>query len=233
MHVMFIHPNFPAQFGQIAHYLKTRLDWEVTFVTSISTSHLQLPFTRISYKVYDGPQPEVFENPGNLEGLLDHMAAIYRGLRGAPQFKPDLVVGHMSFGTMLCLRNLYPCPFVGYYEILPGPFWTDSIVLRKEYPPPEAVRLFNATFHTLTYLHLHACDAAYTPTRFQLSTAPKELQYKLRPIFDGVDCEWFQRRPVDKPIEFHGRSIGRNTRVVTYVSRGLESARGFDIFMKV
>jgi glycosyltransferase involved in cell wall biosynthesis len=192
-----------------------------------------VPFTRISYKVYEGPLPEVFHNPGNLQALFDHLAAVYRGLRGAPQFKPDLVVGHMSFGTMLYLRNLYACPFVGYYEILPGPFWTEGIMLRKEYPPPESVRLFNATYHTLTYLHLHACDAGYTPTHFQYHTAPKELQYKLRVIFDGVDCDWFERRPVHKPVEFHGRTLGPNTRVVTYVSRGLESARGFDIFMKV
>jgi len=166
MHVMFIHPNFPAQFGQIANYLTTRLGWQTTFVTSVDTSHLQQPFTRISYKVYDGPLPTVFNAPGSLQTLMDHMGAIYRGLRGVPQIKPDLVVGHMSFGTMLYLRNLYPCPFVGYYEILPGPFWGDGLVLRKEFPPPEEVRLFNATYHAFTYLHLHACDAGYTPTCF-------------------------------------------------------------------
>src|SRR5438270_11252153 len=122
---------------------------------------------------------------------------------------------------MLYLRSLYNCPFIGYYEVLPAPCWGDGLILRKEYPPPEGVRLFNATYHALTYLHLHACDAGYTPTRFQLGTAPKELQYKLRVIFDGVDCDWFQRRPVDKPFAFHGRTIGPSTRVVTYVSRGL------------
>jgi glycosyltransferase involved in cell wall biosynthesis len=233
MHVMFIHPSFPGQFGHIAEYLSTRLGWQSTFVTSMDTSQRQVPFTVINYKVYDGPQPAVFYNPSNLQTLMDHMAAIYRGLRGAPQFKPDLVVGHMSYGTMLYLRNLYDCPFIGYYEILLGSFWTDGVVLRKEYPPPEASRLLNATGHALTYLHLHACDAGYTPTRFQLSTAPKELQYKLRVIFDGVDCEQFQRRPVAKPIEFHGWNIGPNTRVVTYASSGLDSTRGFDIFMKV
>ena len=45
------------------------------------------------------------------------------------------------------------------------------------------------------------------------------------------------RREVPRPAEFrtetHGVKIGPHTRVVTYVSRGLESARGFDIFMKV
>jgi len=172
MHVMFIHPNFPAQFGHIAHYLATVLHWKSTFITSIDTTHLKLPFDHINYKVYDGPQPKTFYNPDTFQVLMDHMTAIYRGLRGVPQVKPDLVVGHMSYGSMLFLRNLYDCPFIGYYEVLPAPFWTDGLILRKEYPPPEGVRLFNATYHTFTYLHLHACDAGYTPTYYQLNTCP-------------------------------------------------------------
>jgi glycosyltransferase involved in cell wall biosynthesis len=233
MHVMFLHPNFPAQFGQIAAHLATEMKWPVTFVTSVDTTHLQLPFNHLNYRLTaEGPQPKEFYNPASLQGLLEHLGAVYTGLRSVPQLKPDLVVGHMSYGTMLYLRNLYNCPFVGYYELLPAPFWTDGLVLRKEYPPPEGVRLFNATYHALTYLHLHACDAAYTPTQFQMSTAPAELQHKLRVIFDGVDSTIFQRREVPRPVQFRGLTIGPETRVVTYVSRGLESVRGFDVFMK-
>src|SRR4051812_16177908 len=102
MHVMFIHPNFPAQFGHIANYLSTALKWPCTFVTSIDTRHLQLPFNHINYRLKDeDPQPKVFYNPGDLQTLMDHLFAIYRGLRGVPQLRPDLVVGHMSYGTML------------------------------------------------------------------------------------------------------------------------------------
>src|SRR5258706_16334196 len=106
------------------------------------------------------------------------------------------------------------------------------MILRKEFPPPEAARLFNATYHALTYLHLHAMDAGYTPTHWQLGTAPPELRPKLRVIFDGIDADFFQRRDVPRPTNFRGAAIGPNTKVVTYVSRGLESVRGFDIFMK-
>jgi glycosyltransferase involved in cell wall biosynthesis len=232
MHVLFIHPNFPAQFGHVAMHLATQLGWQCTVVTAIDTTHLELPFNHINYKVYDGPQPKVFYNPDNLQGLLDHLAAIYKGMRSVPQIRPDLVVGHMSYGTMLYLRNLYPCPFVGFYELLPPPFWGEAMVLRKEFPPPESVRLFHATYHTLTYLHLHAVDACYTPTHYQKSTAPAEWQHKFHVIFDGVDAEFFQPRQVQRPIDFHGLTIGPDTRVVTYVSRGLESVRGFDLFMK-
>lgn len=232
MHVMFIHPNFPAQFGQIATYLATELKWQCTFVTSIDTTHLNLPIVHINYKVASGPQPKVFYNPDSLNSSIDHLKAIYSGLRGAPQIQPDLVVGHMSYGTMLYLRNLYDCPFIGYFELLSPPFWGDGLVLRKEFPPPEEVRLLNATLHALTYLHLHAVDGCYTPTHFQLAMAPKELHHKIGVIFDGIDCDFFQPRPLRRPCQFRGLTIGPDTRVVTFVSRGLESIRGFDVFMK-
>lgn len=232
MHVMFIHPNFPAQFGHIAAHMSTALGWPCTVVTSIDTTHLTLPFTHINYRVQPGPQPKVFHNPDSLQVLMDHMNAVYQGLREAKGLRPDLVVGHMSYGTMLYLRNLYDCPFIGYYDLLPPPFWGDKLALRKEYPPPESVRLFNAMYHTFTYLHLHAVDTCYTPTHWQRQTVPPEMQHKVRVIFDGIDAELFQPRIVPRPVQFRGIPIGPDTRVVTYVSRGLESARGFDIFMK-
>ncbi|MFO0879676.1 MAG: glycosyltransferase [Gemmataceae bacterium] len=232
MHVMFIHPNFPAQFGLLAHLLSTQLGWTCTFVTSVDTTQLQLSFNHINYRLKDDePQPKVFHNPESLEGLFEHMTAIYRGLRGVPQIQPDLVVGHMSYGTMLYLRNLYHCPFVGYYELLPPAFWGSGMVLRKEFEPPEGVRLFNASYHTFTHLHLQACDAAYTPTAYQTTTCPIEWRHKLRVLHDGIDCQLFQ--PRGKPDSFKGQAIDKNTKYVTYVSRSLESVRGFDIFMKM
>jgi glycosyltransferase involved in cell wall biosynthesis len=229
---MFIHPNFPAQFGQAAYYLSDQLGWTCTYVTSVDTTQMSLPFNHINYRVAEGPQPRVFHNPENLQGLMAHLLPIYTGLQSVPQVVPDLVVGHMSYGTMLYLRNLYSCPFIGYFEMLPPPFWTDGIVLRKEFPPPEGVRLFNATYHTLTYLHLHMVDAMYTPTHYQLNSMPVEYRHRCKVIYDGVNCEFFQRQPPQRPLEFHNVSIRPETQVVTYVSPGLESVRGFDIFMK-
>jgi glycosyltransferase involved in cell wall biosynthesis len=234
MHVMFIHPNFPAQFGHIAEHLASTRGWPCTFVTSIDTSHYNLPFVHINYRLEPGPQPKVFYNTNRLQVLIDHLAAVYRCLRSVPQIKPDLVVGHVSYGTLLYLKNLYPSvPFVGYFELLPPPFWSDGLALRPDFPPPEEVRLFNATYHALTYLHLHAVDACYTPTHFQLGLAPAELRQKIRVIFDGLNTEVYQRRPLPRPTNFRGLTIPPDTRVVTFVSRGLEAIRGFDIFMRV
>ncbi|MGF1577906.1 MAG: glycosyltransferase [Gemmataceae bacterium] len=236
MHVMFIHPNFPAQFGHIANYLATTRQWTCTFITSIDTTHHKnLPFNHINYRIDpNAPQPKVFYNPNSLDGLMQHLAAIYRGMRQVgDRIKPDLVVGHMSYGTMLYLRNLYQCPFIGYFEMLPAAFWSDGLVLRKEFPPTENIRLFNATYHALTYLHMHNVDAMYCPTEYQRSTAPKEFQDRIRVIFDGINTEFFSPEPATRPTTFRGITIPEGTRVLTYCSRGLESARGFDIFMKV
>lgn len=232
MHVLFIHPSFPAQFGLIAHYLATVKGWPTTFLTSVDTTQLELSFNHLNYRLEDdAPQPKLFTNPESLQQMLDHLAAIYRGMRGVPQIQPDLVVGHMSYGTMLYLRNLYPCHFVGYFDFLPPAFWTDAMVMREEFPPPEGLRLFNATYHAMTHLHLHACDAAYTSTEYQLSTCPPEWRHKVRLLRDGVDCELFQPRP--RPTQLRDRHYDAGTKVITYVSRGLESVRGFDVFMQM
>jgi glycosyltransferase involved in cell wall biosynthesis len=140
----------------------------------------------------------------------------------------------MTYGTLLYLKVLYPrAKFIGYYELMPPPFWSDAMTLRKEYPPPEHTRLFNATFHAMNLLQTPGVDAAYTPTQFQFSNAPNDLKSKLRVIFDGVDADFLRRRALPRPFTFRGVTIGPNTRVVTFASRGLESIRGFDIFMKL
>src|SRR5215216_4576017 len=60
-------------------------------------------------------------------------------------------------------------------------------------------------------------------------------------VFDGVDREIYHgheerlRPPPDsvrRRLKIGGREIPPGTRVVTYVSRGFEAMRGFDIFMR-
>jgi glycosyltransferase involved in cell wall biosynthesis len=50
-------------------------------------------------------------------------------------------------------------------------------------------------------------------------------------IFDGVDTEVWQPRP-RKPRQAGRIVVPEHVKLVTYAARGLESMRGFDIFMK-
>src|SRR5262249_13456986 len=79
---------------------------------------------------------------------------------------------------------------------------------------------------------LEDCDAAYSPTRWQRSLFPAVFQPKIRTIFDGVDTNIW--RPLTGvPHRIGDRVIPDDVRIVTYVSRGFESIRGFDIFMQI
>src|SRR5579884_1053452 len=107
MHIMFVNPGFPAQFGNLAHHLVTELGWRCTYVTSADTRHLQLSFDRIHYPGQVTPLPPGVPNHGNLHVLFEHMNAVYRTLKSLPQVQPDVVVGHLFYGTLLYLKTLY------------------------------------------------------------------------------------------------------------------------------
>ena len=80
-------------------------------------------------------------------------------------------------------------------------------------------------------LDLENCTAGYSPTHFQHSFLPETYKPKVRVLHDGVDTSFWRRVPLAERV-LGNRKFGPNTRIVTYVSRGFESMRGFDIFMK-
>jgi len=234
MHVMFVHPNVYSQFTPLAWHLSTERRWQCTVVSAMDASHLKLPFNHVGYPVAGRPPSRDPPAISTLEQKLEHLKSVYVTLKRIPAIRPDVVVGHLSFGTVLYLRNLYrDARFVGYFEWLPGRFWTDDLVRRPEYPPSDGVRLGMATYHALTTVQLHAVDRAYSPTAFQRASAPPELQYKIETAFDGVDTETFRPREVPRPARIGGVELPPGVKVVTYVSPGLESIRGFDVFMQV
>ena len=81
-------------------------------------------------------------------------------------------------------------------------------------------------------LDLENCRRGYSPTRFQRELFPEVYRPRIDVIFDGIETEIFHRKE-GVPRRVGDRPIAESTRIVTYVSRGFESMRGFDIFMKV
>jgi glycosyltransferase involved in cell wall biosynthesis len=80
-------------------------------------------------------------------------------------------------------------------------------------------------------LDLDNCDCGYSPTRWQWSRFPAEYQGKLRVIFDGIDTQLW-RPQAGLPRRVGDFVLPDGVKVVTYAARGMESMRGFDIFMK-
>jgi predicted O-methyltransferase YrrM len=76
------------------------------------------------------------------------------------------------------------------------------------------------------------CDAGWTATHYQRDFFPKELRSKINVIFDGIDTSVYYRKEGAAERIRRDYKIDPSHKIVSYVARGFEMMRGFDIFMK-
>src|SRR4051812_9549757 len=244
MHVLYVHQNFPAQFGHIAQHLVDKLDWRCTFLSQTPGGKIG-GIEKIEYKLIGGATKHNHFCTRTFENTVWHCDGVYQAMRARPDIRPDLIVGHSGFGSTLFLRELYPeVPVINFFEYYYHPHDPDSDMdFRQDlnWTVPEIKYLRSRCRNAMILLDLQNCQLGYTPTNFQRSKFPAEYDYKLRTIFDGVDRSIYhsydeQLRPPPGAKRgartLAGVEIPADTRVVTYVSRGFESMRGFDVFMK-
>lgn len=243
MHIVYVHQNFPAQFGHIARHLVQKLGWQCTFVSQTPAGNVE-GIEKIKYEIEGGATKANHYCTRTFENTVWHTHGVYKALKARPAIRPDLIVGHSGFGSTLFLRELYPSTpiinFFEYYYRAHDPL--SDMDFRKDlgWEVPELNYLRSYCRNAMILLDLQACDAAYTPTEFQKSRFPVEYLPKLEVIFDGVDRGVYHghqetlRPAVESrgPRTIAGVDVPAGTRIVTYVSRGFESMRGFDIFMR-
>ena len=231
MHVLFVHRNFPAQFGHIAKFLTDKHNVRCTFISEKPPGK-EGNFERIQYQPAGGARQQTHPSSRTFENQIWHTQAIFDQLRKRPDVKPDLIVGHSGFASTLFLRELYDCPIINYFEYFYRTRQSD-MDFRSDLPGPSVEAMLRARArNAMLLLDLENCDAGYSPTNWQRERLPQEFQHKLSTIFDGIDEHVWQ--PAASPQHKVGTwEIPTDKRVVTYVSRGMESMRGFDIFMRV
>jgi glycosyltransferase involved in cell wall biosynthesis len=231
MHILFVHRNFPAQFGHIAAALIEQ-GHDCTFISEREpgiTSGIQ----KIQYRVAGGAVQSTHYCSRTFENAIWHAAGVYETLKlHRTKLFPDLIVGHSGFGSTLFLGELFPeTPIINYFEYFYHPHNSD-LDFRPEWPPLEYDRLRSHARNAMILLDLANCQAGYTPTNYQKNLFPVEFHPKLSVIHDGIDTTFWQREQ-PTPRQVGNLVIPENTQVITYVSRGLEAMRGFDIFMQI
>ncbi len=243
MRVLYVHQNFPAQFGHIASHLANTLKWECSFISE-TPAGVAGGVQKLQYKLAGGATQHNHFCSRTFENTIWHCDAVYQAAkaRKAAGYKPDLIVGHSGFGSTLFLRELYPdVPCINLFEFYYHPHGPDSDMdFRADlgWPLDDQKYLRARARNAMILLDLQNCDAGYTPTHFQRSRFPGEYLPKMDVIFDGVDRSVYHGfneslRPTDADRTVAGVTIPAGTRLVTYVSRGFESMRGFDRFMDV
>lgn len=238
MHVLFLHDAFPAQFGRLGLELKRRHGWKCSFlVQSLSscptpTTEMlqeldlhQLPLTAEHRSKEGIPWPQIF-------GMyLEQCQSVFNALRARPDLQPDLVVAHGGRGApTLFLKDLLDCPIINYCEYYFATSHRD-ISYRIDLPPAEPAPFFPRCINAPTLASLVDCDAGYSATHWQKQSFPARFHSKIEVYFDGIDTELY--RPGAAPRRIGAVSLPQGTKVVTFVARGLESIRGFDLFMQV
>lgn len=235
MHILFVHQNFPAQFGHIAQYLAEKHGYRCTFVSEKPTGRVGR-IECLQYQVRGGATQQNHYCTRTFENATWHTHAVYEALKARPDIRPDLIVGHSGFGSTLYLRELYDCPIVNYFEYFYRPKNSD-MDFRPDFPSRELDRLRVRSRNAMLLLDLDNCDVGYSPTRWQRDCFPRLYHDKIRVIFDGIDTNIWRPQPEAKLSHKRPRRLGERTfpddvKIVTYATRGMESMRGFDIFMK-
>jgi glycosyltransferase involved in cell wall biosynthesis len=230
MHILFVHQNFPAQFGHIARALVREQGYECTFVTNKPSAMVD-GVRVLRYEPQGGATERNHYCTRTFENAVAHAHGVFEACRQQPGLRPDLIVGHSGFGSTLFLRELFDCAVVNYFEYFYRAHHSD-LDFRPEFPPQQIDRLRSYCRNAMLLLDLENCSLGYSPTEWQRSLLPESYRDKVEVIFDGVDREIWHRSQ-DVPRQLGERTVGPETRIVSYVSRGFEAMRGFDIFMRV
>jgi glycosyltransferase involved in cell wall biosynthesis len=234
MRFLFVHQNFPAQFGRMATQLAANPENQVVFLTG--REDVQLPnVQKAIFKETRKVGKETHHYIRHIEGaVLQGQAAFRAGLDLKKQgFVPDVIYGHSGFGASLYLKDLYPgIPLMGYFEWLYHAHGTDA-----DFDPGEVLTLDDEcrirTKNMVILQELYACDAGVSPTYWQHSQFPVEYRNKLRIIHDGIDTRRFRPDTNAKLVLPNIKlDLSEAEEIVTYVGRGMEPYRGFPQFME-
>jgi glycosyltransferase involved in cell wall biosynthesis len=184
----------------------------------------------LQYAVRGGATRTTHYCSRTFENAVWQAHGVYETCKATGDLRPDLVIGHSGFGSTVFLRELYACPIVNYFEYYYRPHDSD-MDFRPDFPPSEMDFLRARARNAMILLDLDACTAGYTPTVWQHGLLPPAWQSKVQVIPDGIDTTQWSRRSV--PRRLGDETLAEGMRVVTYVARGLEAMRGFDIFVRV
>lgn len=227
MKIVLVHRHGPGQFVHLACHL-ANAGWQVSFLCE--AMNVRLPGIRTIKQPVTQPPPTLPFSQYHQEVGLRAAKTLDTLVR--EEGPPDIVYGHIGWGSMMFARDVLPAtPLVGYCEHYyhasgrdVGFDPDDQISLAKR----TQLRLRNATqLATLDQL-----DAALSPTRWQKSGFPSAYHPRIGVCHDGIDTHRCRPNPQASFKLPDGQVLSADDHVITYVARDLEPYRGFPTFMR-
>ncbi len=233
MKVLFIHPNFPAQFRFLAAALGANPDNHVIYATKNPRPEWHI--NGVTKAVFTEDDKTVPDNSllRPLKTMLAMGEAVLHLCKKLKKrgFEPDVVYGHSGWGSAWFVKDVFPkARHLSYLEWYYNPDGADMRFDRRQPVTPEhaaSLRLKN----TPILNDLAECDLGIAPTKWQRDQFPELFHPKIAQLFDGVDTDVFKPNPEVKLI-LPNLNLADAPRIITYASRGMEPYRGFPQFME-
>lgn len=230
--VLFVHNNFPAQFGFIATALKRR-GMRCAAIGSSTAKSTEIPIRQ--WKLERGSAKDIFYLAVRAEAdLIRARAAAEVALTLRDEgFSPSLIIGHPGWGETLLLSEVFPKA----RQILHGEFYYRSeggdVGFDPEFGMPDQNERFRVAAKNAGMAMAYV-DASriVSPTPFQASFFPPALRDRTTIIHEGVDTAVVKPRPKVKLRIEGGPILDGSTPVVTFINRNFEPLRGYHIFMR-
>ncbi|MBG0777259.1 MAG: glycosyltransferase [Desulfovibrionaceae bacterium] len=234
MRVLFIHPNFPAQFRHMAAALGANARNQVVFATMNERPEWKIPGVRKAVFGLKAKPPEGahFLAAPFQEAAMKGEAAYFLARELQKNgFTPDVVVGHSGWGTTMFLKDAFPrTPMLCYFEWFYRAEGAD-VNFDPADPLSAQGRVSLRTKNIPILVDMEACDFGYCPTFWQHRQLPQPFRPRITVRHDGIDTRFFVPDPHQRLV-LPGLDLSLEDEIVTYATRGMEPYRGFPQFMQ-
>lgn len=230
MRILFLHDNFPAQFGVWGQYLAEK-GWDIWYGTQrkgVKVAGLSV----FNYELHRSLTKNIHPYAASYErAILTGQGFARTGIKLKEDgFKPDIVVAHSGWGPGMFVKDIWPeAKYVGYFEWYYNSTAPDTEFLEPNNRPLDEILRARARNASIT-TDLVSCDAGICPTQFQKNQFPKLFDDKIAVLHDGIDTEMYQPLPGAR-LKLPDLDLTHVDELVTYVARGMEPYRGFPEFM--
>ncbi|MEW9920055.1 glycosyltransferase family 4 protein [Marimonas sp. MJW-29] len=236
MDILFVHQNMPGQYRELVQWLAAQGGHRIYFLTQRKNAP-DIPGveTRV-YSAHRKPAKDayglskVWEEAAGA-GFGAAMAA--RRLEREEGFRPDIVIGHVGWGELTFFKQIWPdVPSIGlfeYYYRMEG----GMVGFDPEEPITDHTPFLMQARNAVPLANIEAVDLGHCPTYWQRDRFPESFHDRLYVCHDGIRTDKLLPNPdVSLNLGRLDRPLTRDDEVLTFVSRNLERARGFHVFMR-
>ncbi|MBF9029427.1 glycosyltransferase [Rhodobacterales bacterium HKCCE3408] len=233
MNLLIVHQNFPGQYKLLAEWLVSTGQHRI-----VALGQRELPkmagIQYVRYAPHRKPDKDAYaltsyweECAGNGFGVV--LACQQMEARG---FRPDLILGHVGWGELTFLKQLWPdVPILGFFEY----FYLHeggSVGFDPEFPASDHSRYIMHARNAVNFANIQTVDLGQSPTLWQRDTFPKSFHDKIYVCHDGIPTDRLRPDPDVSLSLGRAGTLTRSDEVFTYMARNLEPTRGFHQFMR-